>query len=318
MTKVLHVGITAPSYSSEAISELFKNIFGSVEYFDWQAHRFNYGVHGMRANLINKTKEYCPDIVFLHFNHNNEVMDIDTHKFLKERAKVITYTEDVREDISWFEKIHSIVDLMIFTNIDDVEMLKSNGINNACYLPVSYNHIWYKKQPKTLKYYGDIVFLGNNYVNTNLEFPQAQQRQEMIAALKKEFGNKFQAYGNGQENPALNPQQAVECYNNAKIAIGHNNFNRKGYQSDRCLNSMGCGCATIMQWYDGIKTDFIKTVYWWNDIDNLILKCKHFFLSDSENTLPYHYIISSYQYDLVTENHTWKQRCESIKQLING
>lgn len=309
--KVLHAGITAPTYSSEAITKSFVDVFGECIYFDWQSHRFNYGVEIMRRNLLLEAKTYKPDIIFLHLNHNNEVLDIDTVKELSEIGFTIWYTEDVREDISWFETITPVIGLSIFTNIDDVEKLKSKGINNAHYLPVSYNNLWYKKQPKTLKYYGDIVFLGNNYIGTNLDFPQAEQRQQMVLALKKEFGDKFQAYGNGQENKMLNPQEVVECYNNAKIAIGHNNFTRKGYQSDRCMNSMGCGCLTLIH-NDGSNTfNFGKLL--WIDIPFIIEMCNTYLTVNASREF-----MAELQYKEVTQNHTWYNRSQELLKLING
>ena len=311
---VFHAGITSPVYSSEAITRSFKEVFGDVCYFNWQESRYLYGTEGMRKEMINKVIEYKPDLIFLHFNHTSEVLSFEYYEALKKLAKVITYTEDVRQDISIFEKIAPVVDWMIFTNIDDVETLSSKGINNSFYLPVSYNDIWYRKQPKTEKDYGEIVFIGNNYVNTNMgeEFPNSKQRQEMIAALKKEFGDKFQAYGLGQENAMLNPQQAVECYNNAKIAITHNNFTRKGYQSDRGLNAMGCGCATLMQWYEGFQNDFPAGIgATWRTEKELIYLCKCYINMDSDREQ-----LSNYQYKLATENHTWKQRTSDILEII--
>jgi len=312
--KVFHVGITAPSFSSEAITKSFKDVFGEVHYFDWQFHRFNFGTEGMRSNLLLEATVYKPDLILLHFNHNSEALSLDNYKQLSEISTTITYTEDVREDISHFVNIAPIVSKMIFTNIDDVETLKSKGFNNATYLPVSYNDIWYHKQGKTIRDYGNIVFVGNNHLGNSLNFPKAQERVDMVAALKKEFGDKFQAYGIGQENKPLNPQEVVECYNNTKIAIGQNNFNRKGYQSDRCLNSMGCGCATIMEWYEGIKNDFseIETQSW-KSIDELIAMCNLYLSQDWVRQ-----IMSDLEYKIVTENHNWKNRCEVILKLVNG
>ena len=175
--KVFHAGITSPFYSSEAITQSFKEVFGDVYYFNWQEHRYLLGVEGMRNELRVQALVYEPDVIFLHFNHTSEVLRYEDYEKLKEIATVVTYTEDVREDISHFEKIAPVVDWMIFTNIDDVETLAAKGINNASYLPVSYNNIWYKPQPKTEKYYGDIVFIGNNYTNTNLNLPNSKQRQ---------------------------------------------------------------------------------------------------------------------------------------------
>jgi len=312
--KVFHVGITAPTYSSDAIYKSFNDVFGDVLYFDWQFHRYNYGTEVMRKILLKEVTEYKPDIIFLHLNHNSEVLIFENYEELSKLGIVITYTEDVRDDISWFKKILSFVGLSIFTNVDDVEELNSGQpVKKAAYLPVSYNNHWYKKQLPTTKNYGEIVFIGNNYVNTNTGFPKAQERQDMIAALKKEFGDKFQAYGRGQENEALNPQQAVECYNNAKIAITHNNFTRKGYQSDRGLNSMGCGCFTLMNYYEDSMKDFNGASVSWITIGDLISQCKFYLNNEATRNL-----FSELQYNNVIQFHTWKQRAESIKKLIYG
>ena len=306
------MGITAPSYSSEAMTKSFKDVFGDVLFFDWQYHRFNYGTEGMRSNLLLEVKTYKPDIIFLHLNNHSEALTVDNYKHLSEYGKTIVYTEDVRTNMDWFEKLSPIVELMIFTNIDDVETLKSKGCNNAHYLPVSYNDIWYHKQPKTKTNYGEIVFLANNHVNTNLSFPLAQERQDIISAMKKEFGERFQVYGIGQGTKMLKPQEAVECYNNAKLAISHNNYNRKGYQSDRALNSIGCGCPTIMRYYEGIGKDFPNMFGgFWETIDGLKAIC-HLYL-DNQWMLD---LLARMQYDEVSKSHRWINRAESIKELL--
>lgn len=307
--RVLHVGITAPSYSSEAITKGFKDVFGDVLYFDWQYHRFSYGTETMRDNLLLEAKTYKPDIIFLHLNHNSEALSIVNYEELSKLAFTITYTEDVRKNIDWFRTITPSVGMSIFTNMEDVETLNSEGIKNAHYLPVSYNDIWYRRQPKTEKYYGDIVFIGNNYVGTYLDFSNAQQRQDMIKALKDEFGGNFQTYGLGQENKMLNPQEAVECYNNAKIAIGHNNFYKWGYQSDRCMNSIGCGCFTLVQHSGYMPSQFPE--FSWDNFGSLISDCKLALNNDEMRNM-----LAEQQYKTVTENHTWKQRAESIKRLV--
>lgn len=313
MLKVFHVGITAPTYSSESITKSFKDVFGDVLFFDWQFHRYNYGTEGMQDLLMIEAEKYKPDIIFLHFNHNSEALSIDNYKKLSELGFVVIYTEDVRDDNKWFETLLPIVGLCTFTNRSDVyHFISSSRFSNVAFLPVSYNDIWYKRQAPTLKNYGDIVFLGNNYVNTNLNFPKSLERQEMCEALKAEFGDRFQAYGNGQENPMLNPQEAVACYNNALIAIAQNNFDRIGYQSDRALNSMGCGCATIMQHYTGIDGDFPNMVGGkWKTIPELIELC-HTYLE----TFWMRTQLAEYQYETVIKNHTWMNRAEKLKSII--
>lgn len=308
MTKIFHVGITAPTYSSDAMTKAFKEVFGDVLYFDWQFHRYNYGTVMMQTILLKEASEYKPDIIFLHLNHNNEAISLENYEKLSKIATVIAYTEDVRDDISWVKQINHFVKFTIFTNKEDKDNLKAPAV----YLPVSYNDLWYKKQPRTKTYYGDIVFLGNNYVGTNLNFPNAEERQQMCAVLKKEFGGKFQAYGGGQDNSALNPQQAIECYNNATIAICHNNFTRRGYQSDRGLNSMGCGCATIMHHYDGIEEHFPNMIGGsWKSLDSLIALC-HTYLENSFITNQ----LKTYQHGTVLGNHTWLSRAKTLKHIL--
>lgn len=312
MTKVFHVGITAPSYSSEAITKSFKDVFGDVLYFDWQYHRFNFGTVMMQTIMLKEATNYAPDFIFLHMNHNSEALSLSNYEALSKIAPIITYSEDVRDDISWFEKISPFVKFSIFTNQEDRDKIKASAV----YLPVSYNDLWYKKQQKTNTFYGDIVFLGKNYVDTNMNFPNSDQRKEMCIAMKKAFGAKFQAYGGGWEdgvgNPALNPQQAIECYNNAVIAVGHNNFTRRGYQSDRCLNAMGCGCATIMHHYEGLESHFPNMIGGsWTNIDGLIALCRTYL----ENTFMTNQL-RKYQHETVLAEHTWFNRAQSIKQIL--
>lgn len=316
MKKVLHVGITAPTYSSDAIEKSFKDVFGDVMYYDWQAARFNLGTELMRTDLLKTAHAYSPDIIFLHFNHNSEALSIDNYEELSKIGFTVSYTEDVRHDISWFEKITPILGLSVFTNVADVEKLKLLNINNTLFMPVSYNDLWYKKQPKTEKKYGEIVFLGNNYVNTNLDFPKSSERQLMCDALHREFGRRFQSYGNGQKNKMLNPQEAVECYNNATIAITQNNFTRRGYQSDRGLNSMGCGCATVMQYYDGIENDFPNLIGGnWKSIEELIFLCN---LYTESNGKWIRNQLAHYQYETVTTQHTWIKRAQELQKTIKN
>lgn len=312
MKKVLHVGITAPTYSSEAITESFKEVFGDVMYFDWQSHRYNYGTDVMRKNIIESADSFKPDLIFIHANHNSEALSFEVYKSLSAIARTITYTEDVRHDILFFTRLSEFVDHCIFTNRDDVSNLNKVGVKNAVYLPVSYNNLWYKPQVKTEKVYGDIVFIGNNYVGTSLDFPNAPERQEMVVALKSAFGNSFMAYGTGQENPMLNPQQCIEAYNNAKLAITHNNFKRKGYQSDRGLNSMGCGCATILHHYDGIELDFRNMIGGiWKSVDELVSLCGTYIENEWMRKQ-----LSQYQYREVSLNHKWVNRAKKIREIL--
>lgn len=275
MKKALLIKLEAPNiYSSIGMEAAFRQYY-EVQSIDWQRIKFNHGLDGADVlwEIIMKTCEsFRPDIIFCQFQ-KGDVLTLDRWIKLAKYGFVINYTEDVREDKRWYESVAPHIGLTIFTNEDDVKDFKCN---NAGYMLVGYNHLWYKPQPKTDKYYGDIVFIGNNYTTSNLNFPYAAQRQEMIAYMKQKFGDKFQAYGLGQENQILNASQCVEAYNNAKIVITHNHFKRAGYCSDRGLNAMGCGAVVIHEYFEGIETLFegIPYLYTWRTIEELADKSK--------------------------------------------
>jgi hypothetical protein len=311
MKKALLIKLEAPSYSSIGMEAAFKEHY-EVRSIDWQRVRFNGGLDGL--NILWKLIEqecvsFMPDIIFCQFQ-KSEVLSIENWKRLSEFGFVINYTEDVREDISWYEEVAPHIGLTIFTNEDDVNRFKCGNVG---YMLVSYNHLWYKPQPKTKTEYGDIIFVGNNYVASNLNFPFAKERQEMIEFMKRGFGDKFQAYGMGQENQMLSPAQVVEAYNNAKVVITQSNFKRKGYMSDRGCNSIGCGAITIHQHFEGIERMFSELPYYnsWKTFEGLEDAC-NFYLKEFEYPYNYKKEISDY----AVTHHSWKNRIKFVIGMV--
>jgi hypothetical protein len=274
MKKALLIKLEAPSYSSIGMETAFKEYF-EVRSIDWQRIRFSGGLNGLDILweiILNQCISFMPNIIFCQFQ-KSEVLTVDQWKRLADFGFVINYTEDVRENISWYENVAPHIGLTVFTNLDDVNRFK---YDNVGYMMVAYNHLWYKPQPKTEKDYGDIVFVGNNYVGNSLKFPCAQERQDMIKFMKGVFGDKFQAYGMGQENQMLSPAQVIEAYNNCKVVITQNNFHRTGYCSDRGINAMGCGAIVIHQHFNGIEEMFCQNpyLYTWKTFKELSEQCE--------------------------------------------
>ena len=252
MRKALLLKVEAPSYSSIGMENAFKEHF-EVSSIDWQKERFLQGLEGLWDKVIKECMFFKPDLIFCQIQLS-DVFTVEQWKKLASFGFVINYTEDVRENIDWYEEIGGFIGLTIFTNKDDVKRFKHD---NVAYMMVPYNDVWYKPQPKTDKYYGDIVFIGNNYVGTNLNFPKAQERQDMIKFMEEKFEDKFHAYGLGQKFQMLSPMECVEAYNNAKVVITHNNFEREGYCSDRGINAMACDAPVIHKYFDGLY-DFME------------------------------------------------------------
>src|ERR1700749_3561055 len=110
----------------------------------------------------------------------------------------------------------------------------------------------------------------------------------------------------------VNPQPAVEVYNNAKIVITHNNFMRAGYSSDRLFNAMGCGAAVISHYFPGINQQFNNThLTTWLNFDMLGEEVHRLLKSDATRSL-----MASEGHEHVLKNHTWKSRIETMLTLI--
>lgn len=316
MKKVLLIKLEMYNiYSSAGMEEAFKEAFGEVRSIDWQREKLQGGVNGnerLWETIIRECRMFEPDLIFCQFQ-NTSVLNVEQFQRLSEYGFVINYTEDVREDISWYEEIAPHIGLTIFTNMDDCRKFWAKGLQ-AAYMMVSYNHTWYKPQFKTVRDYGDIIFTGTNYelANFNLNFPLAKERQEMIAFMKDRFGDKFQAYGMGQDNQRLDAMQCVEAYNNAKIVITHNNFIREGYCSDRGLNSMGCGAVTIHREFENIREllKFDPFVYTWDNLGDLWYTCHEILKSGVNDSNKSAIAGAAYT------NHSWHNRIKFVKGFI--
>lgn len=316
MKKVLFAAIFASSYSSIGMVDGFKDAGYIPIVIDWQAYRFRNGIIALRIHLIETAKLHNPDLIFLHIQ-NGEIIDEQTAIELAKYGFVVNFSEDVRTDISWYEKIGQHIGLTVFTNMDDVDALNSKGIRSV-FMPTSYNHLWYKPQAKTDKYYGDIVFVGSNYLNTNLEFEEAQERVDMVRVLKEEFGNRFMYYGLnwGPEIKMLNPQEVVECYNNARIVVTQNNFKRKAYQSDRFYNAAGSGALVIPQNINGSEFDRFS----WTNFDDLKRRISESLIRDNidcgEGITQHADIYKYWLKEQIKFNHRWVNRFMFLTEKI--
>jgi hypothetical protein len=171
------------------------------------------------------------------------------NEFVRDLQKVcpiVVFNEDVRDSVQWL--IDLAPDVSLLSNLDDAVTLMHNNLAAAWMMP-TYDEGYYFRLPehqKSYQKYGEIVFIGNKYANNKtLNFPNAQQRVEMIEYMQAQFGSRFQAYGLGTINSYLPPQKEAEAYRNARIVIGHNNFHRTDYQSDRMVRAIASGALFV-------------------------------------------------------------------------
>lgn len=312
--KVLHVAIDSPQYSSAGINKGFENNDYEVIQFNWQSERFSNGLEGMRRKLLFMAEVNMPDLFFLHIQ-NPDILDIETVKKLQQIAPVVNYTFDVRipEKSQWLYDLSPLITLTCFGCQEDVDYCRSIGVNNVCLIQSSCDMDIYRKLPLKKERKG-IVFIGNNHVNTNLEFTLAQERVDMVNFLEEQYPNDFKVHGmNWKQSQYINPQEEINLYNRSEIAISHNNFDRQGYSSDRIWRIISTGTFCLTKYFKGIENIFQKEIHldWWNNFDELKTLID-FYLNDKEERQA----IAEMGMNFVLENENWSKRIALIKYNV--
>lgn len=324
--KVLHFRLDAPQYSSEFMRRGF--IEAGYEYhgMNWQQVKFDEGVLGFQARAIQAAKEIEPDIIFIHIQ-SGDILDIETCQELTAVGFTILYTFDVREDIAWMKELAPYLNMILVADGETAKEFpagKSFVLQSSCDmemykpefvpLPEYPSKMFYTK----ILYNYDIAFIGSNYVNTNLNFPLADERFQMVTELKKEYGDtrydRFLYKGmNWSTSEYVPPAKERSIYNASKIAICHNNFYRDRYSSDRLWRIIACGCFCLTKYFPGIETIFEAGTHldWWHTIDELKLKINQYISNDEKREA-----IARAGSEYVRSSHNWAARVKEIEYLM--
>ena len=273
MKSVFHIALCGPSgYSNKGLMDGFLSA-GFVDYrlFDFQLQRFQYGKEKMEEMLIEEAKKMKPDLIFIQAQ-GSDVFTFATFRTLSKIGFTVNYTFDIRskEQTEWLYALAPHLGLICFSNQRDVDECNSRGYKNVMCLQSSADPDIYK--PDETKERKGVVFIGNNFMNTNMQFPLSKERAEMVEFLQKEFPNEFTVYGNNWGGGKLVGQkEEVEIYQSAAIAIAQNNFMATDYHSDRIWRAMFCGAMCLTPYYKGIERLFSVGVHLdcWNSLDEL-------------------------------------------------
>jgi hypothetical protein len=315
MKRVFHIAIDSDTYNSDGIAKGFEQNGYVVDKYNWQQQRYELHTEGMNAHCVGTAILSNPDLIFLHCQ-NPEAFSEETVNQLRAIAPIVHYTFDVKEDIRWHKSIAKYMAVTLFACHEDVNSCKADGIDNVAYMPSSADFDVYKpslimdQKKETMP---PIVFIGSKYINTSLNYPKAQERQDMIDYMYENFPTKFMAFGQGQKGGLTKKEQEIEIYNRAKIVITHNNFLRKGYCSDRDFRAVGCGPLVVHQFFEGVKEMFGWHTAVWADFQDLKYTCDYFL---RENKTEERERIANKDREHVLSNHTWGERVKQILKLL--
>jgi len=316
---VLLIGINAPTYSSRGILKGIEALGYRPEFLDWQRIKMNEGIGGLRDRVLAKASFCSPEFIICHIQ-NPEAMLPLTFAALNDIAPVVNLTFDCRAEIDWYKEVAPLISLTCFSNEEDVRECAKEGINNTISLHSSCNYDFYKpadnhSPPREISAYShEIIFLGGNYSNSNVDFPLAQNRQDMIAFLKENYGDKFLSIGMGQEvSKYVNEYEELELYRSAKIVVGHNNFLRENYSSDRLWRAMGAGAFFLSPYSPGVEKTFEREIHidWFNNLFELKNLIDFYLSNDFERNS-----IAQLGCTEVRLNHRWQDRIKVMADYL--
>lgn len=314
MKSVLHIALIAPGgYSAKPFMDAFlNNGFSEYRAFDYQLNRFNTDKETMQRMLIKEAQDMKPDIVFAQVQ-GSDVIDLETWQALSKIAFTVNYSFDIRShsQTQWMYNLAGVIGLVCFSNQDDVEECKRYGHNNCMVLQSSADPEVYKPAEGIER--KGIVFIGNNFANTNIEFPLSKERVEMVEFLQKEFPEQFTVYGNNWPGSKLVMQkEEVEILQSSAIVINHNNFDAESYVSDRIWRTMLCGALCLTKYFKGVEAMLpVDTADWWNTLDQLKEEI-NYYLSNPDRAKE----IGEEGRRYCLTNHTWTARIKEMMAFI--
>jgi hypothetical protein len=305
--KILRIAMNGEEHPHYSFTNAFTETFDEVKTVWWEQ------IPDVNGRIIDEVRNNKFDAVFMQIQGAGIIKE-ETAKIVSEHSIGFNWTGDVRTNTDWYKNLGKHL-VTCFTNMTDVDEFTSLGLK-AEYLQIGYDTKYY--YPAERECHNNIVFCANYYPHT--DFPLTNYRRAIVEALKREFGDKFNLYGNNwneaslkSELPFVNNEQEAEIYRTCGIAINCSHFNYSRYSSDRLLRELGSGAFVLSHNYKDIEKDFLvgRHLDVFDGIDDLIKKC-HYYLQYPGLRKQ----ISARAYAHASANCTWLNRMKELKQII--
>lgn len=213
----------------------------------------------LQDGIIFYAGSFKPDLVFMQLQGANIIGEAALKALRDTGAFLCQWTGDARQPLpKHYIDFGKKIDLSLFTNWDDVEVMMKNGVK-ADYLQVSADHNIYTPKGPVIKGVPEIVFMGNHY---NTTFELSDYRFRMVKFLKDTYGNRFGVYGAGYPkgfatgNLMHNQLKEAQLYRSCKIAINCSHYDLKSYTSDRFFRILLSGTFCISKEFPEMKEYF--------------------------------------------------------------
>ncbi len=313
--KILNFGLWNPREELVTMRESLSKM-GEYREIAWTMYKGEYGLNKLNLHFAKTVAEFKPDVIFMQVQ-NDAVLDLEVLKFIKEKFNpfMINWTGDVRHPVpDWYLQVGRIIDLTLFTNVNDVLECRRRGIT-ADYLQIGYNHNVYKPEGEVNEAH-EVLFMGNNYLDN--KYPLSDYRKEMAIQLKNTYGEKFGIYGGGWDGYASGmlmgkQEEEANIYRGAQMGINCSHFEYSRYSSDRIFRILGCGALCLTKYFPDLEKEFTngENVVVWNDFGELVTKINYYLHNQNEGKT-----IARAGAKLALETATWDKRIEQLNLLM--
>lgn len=248
---------------------------------EWQYEEINVGSPNLNEQIIHVANNYRPDLVWIQIQSLG--LSREAIQALKANgAWICNWCGDKRSRVEEFYFHYSDwgVDLTCFSNMEDIEIMRKCG-HTADWLQIGYDPLIYFPNDSVQKDI-DITFMGNHFGH----FPLSGLRRDMVNELKRTYGDRFKAFGNGMPDGSYNGNQNGEAdiYRRSKIGINLSHFDTPRYSSDRLFRMMGSSICILSHNYQDLHKDFGTCDYMdtWDDINQLKSRIDFYLNNDFE------------------------------------
>lgn len=301
--RILHIAMGSPEIDRAAVE-----LGHTVRRIPWRERLGRKFINGapsfLQREILQTCKDFKPDLVFCQ-THQSDIIAGSTYDAMRRGgAFVVNWCGDVREPLpDCYRRYADQVDVMAFSNMTDVEEIRSMGLRSE-YLQIGYDpEIYHPGEGKQER--NGIVFMANHYAG---RFPNTELRKEVALRLMEEFPDDFTLYGRGWDIPGVRPtltgEEEAEIYRHALIAINVDHFTRPYFASDRILRAQACGACVFAAHYPGGELEHPHVHF--TDAESLVQKVKEWMPFDLRSH-------GEWQAKHTQRNHRWHNRIQTMQ-----
>lgn len=251
---------------------------GSVYELDYVQHR---------TAFVSAVAAFQPHLILTQFHDANTVTpEVLAHaRTFAPEAVVVNWCGDVYTDqltSSDMLKLLAHVDLQLVVNADVLLFYAEHGVN-AAYWQIGYEPVP-TELPDMPKH--DVLFMGNAYSPARLE----------LEAVLRQLGVDVGLYGFGWQRASGNTfyqfDTGASLYRGCKVAIGDNQWQGKGFVSNRLFEALANDAFLLHQGIPGLEelTGLVDGVHYvsWTDYDDLRAKIAYYLPLEEERWKVHH------------------------------